>query len=326
MKPTLKRLIISDTLMHRLSTLSIIVSIVVGVSATPLLGQERIANPVVLDAEIGTYKHGTYAELDNKTHVGVNLLNPCGAQVHAFADGTVVDLVEDTADGNYDMLGYTVILEHPSTLLGEPFYTAYFHMADPPLVTIGTEVFGGKTVIGNVGDTGVANECYTHFEIRAFGSRLSPEWNGLYGEGDLRNSDHFYDDWDDPLDFFLIYPEGISQDDSNHDINDEQVLIDEEAIYTIVEETPELVGGLSSLYENIQYPKAAKSNNIEGRVFIQFVVTKEGKVKDTEVIKGIGYGCDEAARDAVKKALFKPGKHKGEVVNVRMSLPIVFKL
>ena len=66
-------------------------------------------------------------------------------------------------------------------------------------------------------------------------------------------------------------------------------------VFMIVEEMPELLGGLASLQSEIQYPAIAKNAGIEGRVFVQFVVDESGNVQDPVVVRGIGGGCDEEA-------------------------------
>ena len=101
---------------------------------------------------------------------------------------------------------------------------------------------------------------------------------------------------------------------------------DDEEVFMIVERMPELIGGLASIQSKIKYPEVAKKAGIEGRVFIQFIVDKNGHVIDPVVVRGIGGGCDEEAVRAVSQAKFKPGTQRNEVVKVKMSLPITFKL
>jgi protein TonB len=100
----------------------------------------------------------------------------------------------------------------------------------------------------------------------------------------------------------------------------------EPEIFVIVEEMPELMGGLASIQSKINYPEIAKKAGVEGRVIVQFVVNEQGKVTDPVVVRGIGAGCDEEAIRAVQQAEFKPGKQRGKPVRVKMSLPITFKL
>ena len=94
---------------------------------------------------------------------------------------------------------------------------------------------------------------------------------------------------------------------------------------------PEYEGGMEALYkylaENIQYPEQAKSDGIQGRVLIRFVVMNDGSIVNVEVAKGIGGGCDEEAVRVVKgMSKWKPAIYEGKTVNVNYALPITFKL
>ncbi len=101
---------------------------------------------------------------------------------------------------------------------------------------------------------------------------------------------------------------------------------EEPEIFVIVEQQPELIGGLSALQKKIKYPEIAKKAGVEGRVYIQFIVDEQGNVYDPIVTRGIGAGCDEEAIRAILTAKFRPGKQRGKAVKVKMSLPITFKL
>ncbi|MBO6793387.1 MAG: energy transducer TonB [Balneolaceae bacterium] len=101
---------------------------------------------------------------------------------------------------------------------------------------------------------------------------------------------------------------------------------DEHEIFIVVEQPPVLIGGIASVQKRIKYPELARNAGIEGRVVLQFVVTKEGEVANPKVVRGIGGGCDEAALEALKFAKFKPGYQRGRPVNVSYSLPITFTL
>lgn len=105
-----------------------------------------------------------------------------------------------------------------------------------------------------------------------------------------------------------------------------KVVEEEPEIFLVVEQDPELIGGLEGLQKSIRYPEIARKAGIEGRVFVQFVVDEKGNVIDPVVTRGIGGGCDEAALDAVRKAKFKPGKQRGRAVKVQYSLPVTFRL
>ncbi len=104
-----------------------------------------------------------------------------------------------------------------------------------------------------------------------------------------------------------------------------------EEIFTIVEQQPEPEGGLSAFYsyvsQNLKYPRLAQRSNIQGRVYIQFVVEKDGSLTDINTMKGIGGGCDEEACRIIGNAPnWKPGKQRGRPVRVKMIIPIHFRL
>ncbi len=101
---------------------------------------------------------------------------------------------------------------------------------------------------------------------------------------------------------------------------------EEPEIFVVVEEMPELIGGLASIQEHIVYPDMAKKAGVEGRVIVQFVVDENGDVQNPQVVRGLGAGLDEVALEAVKKAKFEPGMQRGQAVKVKMSLPITFRL
>jgi protein TonB len=66
---------------------------------------------------------------------------------------------------------------------------------------------------------------------------------------------------------------------------------------------------------------------VEGRVFVEFVVNRDGSIVDVKFIKGIGAGCDEEAVRVVQSApAWKPGKQRGKPVRQKMVIPIIFKL
>jgi protein TonB len=110
-----------------------------------------------------------------------------------------------------------------------------------------------------------------------------------------------------------------------------QVEEKEDEIFMVVENQPEPEGGMAAFYKYVgkemDYPKQARRMGVEGRVFMQFVVDKDGSLTDIKVLKGIGSGCDEEAMRVLQAApKWKPGKQRGRPVKVRMSIPIVFKL
>ncbi len=105
----------------------------------------------------------------------------------------------------------------------------------------------------------------------------------------------------------------------------------EDTVYQIVEQMPQYTGGEEAMMkyvaENIKYPQEAKDKNISGRVFIGFVIEKDGSVSNVKVVRGIGGGCDEEAVRVIKEMpKWKPGMQKGKPVRVSYQIPIYFKL
>lgn len=104
-----------------------------------------------------------------------------------------------------------------------------------------------------------------------------------------------------------------------------------EEIFTIVEDQPAPKGGMAAFYEyvgkKLKYPAQARRMGIEGKVFVEFVVDKDGTITNVKAIKGIGAGCDEEATRVIQASpKWNPGKQRGRPVKVRMILPITFKL
>lgn len=102
-------------------------------------------------------------------------------------------------------------------------------------------------------------------------------------------------------------------------------IAEETPYFVAVEEMPEPIGGIADIQKRVVYPKIASLSGVEGRVIINAYVSETGNVTRTEVVKGIGAGCDEAAVEAVLNTKFKPGKQRGNPVNVRITIPILFK-
>ncbi|HNS12422.1 MAG TPA: energy transducer TonB [Bacteroidia bacterium] len=106
---------------------------------------------------------------------------------------------------------------------------------------------------------------------------------------------------------------------------------DEGKIFTVVEEMPGFPGGEGKLFEylqkNIKYPPVARENGIQGRVYVTFVVDKDGKIKDAKILRGIGGGCDEEALRVIRNMPeWKAGRQNGRSVQVQYNLPVNFTL
>ncbi len=110
---------------------------------------------------------------------------------------------------------------------------------------------------------------------------------------------------------------------------DKKVVDDPEFI--VVEQQPEFKDGLKALYrflsDNIKYPTIARENNIEGTVFVGFVVGRDGTIRDVVVKRGLGGGLNEEAVRVIQlMPKWNPGKQNSKAVSVAFTLPIKFRL
>lgn len=102
-------------------------------------------------------------------------------------------------------------------------------------------------------------------------------------------------------------------------------------VFKVVEVDPEFPGGVEALYkylaENIKYPVMAKNNKVEGRVYITFVIEKDGTVSDAKVLRSVNEELDAEALRVIKAMpKWKPGMQQGVPVRVQYNIPITFKL
>lgn len=97
-------------------------------------------------------------------------------------------------------------------------------------------------------------------------------------------------------------------------------------VFVIVEEQPELIGGMAALRDAINYPDFARRAGIQGTVFVEFIVDTDGSVREPRVTRGVHRLLDEEAIRAVSQMRFRPGMQRGQEVQVRMSLPVRFQL
>ena len=125
--------------------------------------------------------------------------------------------------------------------------------------------------------------------------------------------------------FDLNYITQMLFDDSDEATGDSEV-------YTgAVEVLPEYPGGINAMYDfiqkNLKYPESAKEKGIEGRVFIQFVVEKDGSLSSFQVLRGVSDDIDaEAIRVLKAMPKWKPGMNNGEPVRVQYTMPFKFQL
>ena len=132
--------------------------------------------------------------------------------------------------------------------------------------------------------------------------------------------------------FLIIALFAILNSCTQHDsMQDELEALDNEPVYTEVDQLPVFDGGLTALYkhisDNIKYPEQARIKGIEGKVFVEFIISKDGSIKNTRILRGINPDCDsEALRVVSQMPSWKPAVYKDHVVNIKMVLPITFKL
>jgi protein TonB len=109
----------------------------------------------------------------------------------------------------------------------------------------------------------------------------------------------------------------------------EEEIVDE--VFSIVEVMPSFPGGNTEFSEyiskNLKYPRRALKANVEGKVILRFVVAEDGDISNIEVLKGIGYDCDEeAVRVLQSSPNWIPGKQRGKNVKVRVMVPLTFNI
>ena len=104
-----------------------------------------------------------------------------------------------------------------------------------------------------------------------------------------------------------------------------------EEVFMVAEQMPEFPGGmkvlLKFLQDNLKYPENAMKNNVQGRVIVQFVVEKDGTPTEFKVLRPVDPDLDaEALRVMKAMPKWKPGMQKGQVVRVKFTVPVSFKL
>jgi len=102
-------------------------------------------------------------------------------------------------------------------------------------------------------------------------------------------------------------------------------------IFTSVENPAGFPGGIEAFYrylsENISYPLEARQKNIQGKVFVTFIVERDGSLTDIKVLRGIGSGADEEAIRILKASpKWIPGIQNGQIIRQQFTVPISFIL
>ena len=106
---------------------------------------------------------------------------------------------------------------------------------------------------------------------------------------------------------------------------------DDEEFFMVVENMPEFPGGdlglMQYIQKNVRYPPIAKEYNITGKVYVSFIVDRQGKVTNVKIVRGVDKNLDaEAVRVVKSLPKYKPGKQRGKPVRVMFTIPINFTL
>ena len=188
------------------------------------------------------------------------------------------------------------------------------------------------------------------------------EWKA-YDQGNIKTFEGMDDDWDDieipitiqtppppppqvPIEV-IIKPDDVEIDTFeklNIDINTTEsaeipeveikeapIKEDIDVIVDFVDIQATFKGGMDAWYaylnKNLKYPSQAKKIGIEGMVIVRFVVNTDGSIQDLELVRTIGGGCDEVAKEAIENSPnWTPGRIGGRAVRSRMTMPIRFRL
>lgn len=107
--------------------------------------------------------------------------------------------------------------------------------------------------------------------------------------------------------------------------------IEKDSVYSFVEQQAEFPGGIQALSDflalNLIYPEQAIADSIEGRIYVEFIVEKDGSLSSVKILRGIGGGCDEEAIRVIQlMPEWNPGESNGETVRVKNTLPVNFSL
>ncbi len=112
---------------------------------------------------------------------------------------------------------------------------------------------------------------------------------------------------------------------------EDAISIEKDPVFQVVEQMPQFPGGGAAIMkyfsEQINYPEEALQNRVEGRVIAQFTIKKDGSISDINIVRKVDPALDlETERVIAAMPKWQPGKQNGQVVNVKFTLPVIFKL
>ena len=159
--------------------------------------------------------------------------------------------------------------------------------------------------------------------LRVININSMPKWKPGKQKGEAVNVKYTI-----PVMFKLT---GDNSSDKKEADTQQEAKVDENGIHQVCEEMPEFPGGMQEcmkwLGKNIKYPTTAQEKGIQGRVIMQFVVERDGSITEPKVVRGVDPDLDkEALRVISIMPNWKPGKHKGEAVRVKYTLPVMYRL
>ncbi len=109
--------------------------------------------------------------------------------------------------------------------------------------------------------------------------------------------------------------------------------VSEETVFLIVEQGAEPLGGMHKLIEHVfkylqkHYPEKAKKAGVQGTIYLNFVIEKDGTPSTFKILKGLGHGCDKVAIEAIKSyGKWTPAKQRGRIVRQRFNFPVKFRI
>lgn len=189
----------------------------------------------------------------------------------------------------------------------------------------------GKVVVefvvnddGTVSDANILRSASPELNAEAIRVIMAmPKWKPGRQNGQLVNVLYVL-----PINFTITQPYKSVEYDANNDIKKPAEGTPSANVFRYVEQMPEFPGDINKfIAQNIRYPKEDIKNQVEGRVFTQFIVNEDGSLSDVHVIRGVSATIDaEAIRLVQSMPKWKPGKQNGKAVKTYYNLPLTFKL
>ncbi len=167
------------------------------------------------------------------------------------------------------------------------------------------------------------------YEVKAIEEKPEPKMMKLIApifvidEEDLPNEDFEVD--------AEVSDETENSLDNRKEFNVEETETEDNFIYDFVQKKPQFPGGEVALYaflkDNLVYPKNARDIGLIGKVHVEFIVWKDGTIRNVKILRSIGGGCDEEVVRVINKMpRWEPGMQGVEKVNVYFRMPVSFKL